>query len=94
MIVLWLMNVFGTIGHVDRSHLQGPQNRSCLSHCRWLVHKVRSMLSLVIHTTRVYLFDPTNFLSAPIRIFVKFEFLRDHIFGTKFAIFDVLCAHI
>ena len=55
----------------------GLHNRSRLSHCRWMGYNVRSRLSLVVHKTRVC---------------VQLESLRDQIFDTNFAIFDVLYA--
>ena len=45
------MNLFGTIGRrFDPGRLD---NRNQLSHFRWLMHKVRSMLSLASHKTTV-----------------------------------------
>ena len=52
-IVSSLVNLFGTIGHADRVEPKLLHGRHHLNHFRWLMHKVRSTLSLVVHKTTV-----------------------------------------
>ena len=65
-------------GHAARFHQSVLHNRSHLGHIRWLMQKVRSMPSMGIHKSNV---------------FVEFEDVNEPIFGSKMCfahVFEVL----
>ena len=59
MIVLWLMHLFGTIGHFDWLDQSRLHNRSGPRHFWMMAHNHCSLENLVVHRTKVFAYFKT-----------------------------------